>query len=117
MPMPSNLSADPEMTATLDRVAADLVGVIQALRLISDMQRQQGEQLAQVIVLLTPEASVPRVDLGELLNQLVGVAGAMAAEMHSVGSGLERMTRALPGQLAVALDEALLRAEQRDTRR
>lgn len=114
MPPPSPVSSvSSALEAKLDRVADDLVGVIQALRLMSDMQRQQGEQLAQIVFLLTPEAAAPRVDLGELLGQLVGVVGTMTAELKVIGSGLERMTRALPTQLAAAVEDALHRADSR----
>jgi len=111
------MSGSALMEAKLDRVADDLVGVIQSLRLMSDMQRQQGEQLGQILALLTPEAIEPRADLAELLVQLVGVVGRMAAEVRTVGAGLEQMTRSLPGQMAAAIDEALARAEQRGVRR
>lgn len=100
----------------IDRIADDLVGVIQALRLMSDMQRQQGEMLNQIITLLIPEAE-PREDLGELLRQLVGLIQRMVIEVRTTGEGLRDVTRHLPDQLAEAIDAALLRAEARGVRR
>ncbi len=43
VPMPETMSLD----VNLARLAADLVGAFQSLRLMSDLQRQQGEQLSQ----------------------------------------------------------------------
>ncbi len=91
--------------------------MIQALRLMSDMQRQQGEQLGQILVLLTPEPVDPRANLGELLRHLTGVIGELVAEVKKVGEGLERITLRLPAQMAAAIDEAVTRAETRGVRR
>ena len=104
------------LEAKLDRVADNLVGVIQSLRLMSDMQRQQGEQLSQVLALLTPEETEPRADLGHLLQQLVAAVGEMGEEVRTVGHGFQRMGEMLPGQVAGVIGEALARAE-RDARR
>ncbi|MGI4798036.1 MAG: hypothetical protein ACRYG8_29100 [Janthinobacterium lividum] len=96
--------------ARLDRMAADLIGVIQALGLMSQMQRQQGEQLGQVIALLTPEPSRPGPDLSELLSQLVATTSQVGAQVASIGTALGQVTDRLPGQLGRAIDEALARA-------
>ena len=95
----------------LDRMASELVSVIQALGLMSQMQRQQGEQLAQVIALLTPEpAEETGPSLGELLSQLVAATGQVGVQVASIGARLEQVTGQLPGQLGKAIDEALARA-------
>jgi hypothetical protein len=101
----------------IDRVADDLVGVIQALRLMSDMQRQQGELLNLIITLLIPESAEPRDDLGKLLRQLVGMIQQMVVEVRMTGEGLQTVTRHLPDQLAEAIDAALQRAETQGSRR
>jgi len=101
----------------IDRVADDLVGVIQALRLMSDMQRQQGEMLNQIIMLLFPQPAEPREDLGELMRQLIGLIHGMVIEMRTTGEGLRTVTRQLPDQIAEAIDAAMLRAEERGARR
>ncbi len=114
----AQMEAQEAKEARLDRLADDLAGVIQSLRLMSDMQRQQGEQLGQILALLTPElVQEPRADLAELLAQLVGVISRMATEVRGVGTGLERMTQSLPEQMAAAIEEALVRADRRGIRR
>ena len=96
---------------SLNRVASDLAGVIQALGLMSQMQRQQGEQLAQVIALLTPEpAEESGPSLVELLGQLVATTTQVGIQVASIGTRLEQVTGQLPGQLGKAIDEALARA-------
>lgn len=100
------------LEAKLDRVADNLVGVIQSLRLMSDMQRQQGEQLSQILTLLTPEETEPRADLGHLLRQLVAEVGEMGEEVRAVGHSFQRMGEMLPGQMAGAIGDALARAER-----
>ena len=101
------------MEAKLSRVADDLASVIQALRLMSDAQRQHGELLTQVLVLLTPEPAEPGPDLGALLAQLVGQVGQIGGELRQVGDILDETTRRLPERMAAALDGALIRAERR----
>lgn len=94
----------------LDRMASDLAGVIQALGLMSHMQRQQGEQLAQIITLLTPELEEePEPSLGELLSHLVAATNQIGIQVASIGTWLEQVTDQLPGQLGAAIDEALAR--------
>ena len=99
--------------AKLSRVADDLASVIQALRLMSDAQRQHGELLVQVLVLLTPEPVAPGPSLGELLARLVGRVGEIGGELRQVGDILDETTRRLPERMAAALDDALIRAEKR----
>ena len=101
------------MEVKLSRVADDLASVIQALRLMSDAQRQQGELLMQVLVLLTPEPVAPGPSLGELLARLVGRVGEIGGELRQVGDILDETTRRLPERMAAALDDALIRAEKR----
>jgi len=101
----------------IDRVADDLVGVIQALRLMSDMQRQQGEMLNQIITLLIPPSVEPGADLGGLLGQLIGTTEQMVIEVKTVGEGIAQVTRRLPDQMAEAIDAALQRAAAQGVRR
>lgn len=102
------------MDARLDTMGDDLASVVQALRLMSDAQRRQGELLTQVVVLLTPEEPVrDGPDLGTLLVQLVGRVGQIGGELRQVGDILDETTQRLPERMAAALDEALIRAEKR----
>lgn len=107
------MSSSPATEAKLNRVADDLASVIQALRLMSDAQRQHGELLMQVLVLLTPEPAEPGPDLGALLTQLVGRVGQIGGELRQVGDILDETTWRLPERMASALDGALIRAERR----
>jgi hypothetical protein len=95
----------------LDRLAADLVGVIQSLRLMSDMHRQQGEQLGQIIELLTPQPSAPGMDLADLLASLVAVVRDTLSEVKALAAAVQGGTEALPQQLEAAIGAALARAE------
>jgi len=102
------------MEAKLSQVADDLAGVMQALRLMSATQRQHGEMLRQLIVLLTPEQPVrPGPDLGTLLTQLIGWVTQIGGELRQLGDTLNETTQRLPERMATALDGALVRAEQR----
>ena len=107
------MSSDLLTEATLTRMTDDLASVVQALHWMSDAQRQHGEQLAQVITLLTPEPAEPGPGLGDLLEQLVGRVGRMGGELRGVGEALEDALEQLPGQMAAAIDAALARAEKR----
>ncbi len=102
------------MDARLGAMADDLASVVQALRLMSDAQRRQGELLTQVVVLLTPEEPArPGPDLGTLLTQLVGRVGQIGGELRQVGDILDETTQRLPERMAAALDGAFIQAEKR----
>ena len=112
--MPSSPATEAVTDARLDAMADDLASVVQALRLMSDAQRRQGELLTQVVVLLTPEEPVrDGPDLGTLLAQLIGQVGQIGGELRQVGDVLDETTQRLPERMAAALDDAFIRAEKR----
>ncbi len=95
-------------------MADDLASMVQALRLMSDAQRRQGDLLTQVVVLLTPDEPVrDGPALGTLLAQLIGRVGQIGGELRQVGDILDETTQRLPERMAAALDGALVRAEKR----
>ena len=111
------MSGSLSLETKLDRVADDLVGVIQSLRLMSHMQRQQGEQLDQILTLLTPEETKPRADLGALLANLVVATQQNAFEVHQLDATLRQMSESLPARIATAVVDALARANPQGPRR
>ena len=92
--------------------------MIQSLRLMSHMQRQQGEQLDQILTLLTPpDETKPRADLGALLAELVVATQQTAFEVQELGAGLRQMSELLPARIATAVVDALARANPQGPRR
>ena len=99
----------PALEARLDRLGEELAAVIQALRLMSDMQRQQGEQLSLILQLLTapPEAGS---GLSDLLRQLLASNTALVGQVMQLASATRQASDALPAQLAQSLALALSEA-------
>ena len=99
----------------LDRIADNLVAVIQALRLMSDMQRQQGEQLATILALLMPQPTDAGRELHDLLAHLTASNTTLIVQVQTLGQAIRNASQALPEQMAEAVTRALMRAE--DARR
>lgn len=109
MPDLPDLLAPPTLETRLDRLGEELAAVIQALRLMSDMQRQQGEQLSLILQLLTAPAEAGS-GLSDLLRQLLASNTALVGQVMQLASTTREASDALPAQLAQSLALALSEA-------
>jgi hypothetical protein len=100
----------------LDRLSEEFAAVIQALKLMSDMQRQQGEQLALILQLLTAPSDSGEA-LHEVLKHLVASNTTLIGNVMDLGSSVREASRALPRQMAEAVTAALVSTESGGSRR